>query len=212
MQTFIYLHKFDVYRINIITMINECCLETKTSNVFLYSTAVEEVAKQVAKPIVLFPDLALPLVIVGILVYSLFLKSPPPVIPKFKHPVYGGPMRAENIEEVHGVYNNLNRGIPGHGIYDKLYRGRDNPPLLAPGLNEPRVGVSDLPPIVIVEPPPVIPEIPWEFITEILAIDNTLTWWGVSIAVKFPAIIFYGAFLGWENLLNFIGHYPRPRR
>jgi hypothetical protein len=57
----------------------------------------------------------------------------------------------------------------------------------------------------------VIPEIPWEFITEILAIDNTLTWWGVSIAVKFPAIIFYGAFLGWENLLNFIGHYPRPR-
>ena len=207
MQTFNYLNKFDVYRVNIITMINECCLETKTSNVVLYSTAIEEVAKEVAKPIALFPDLALPLVIVGIVVYALFTKSPPPIIPPFKHPVYGSPMRTAHIEEVHGIYNNLYRGV--HGSYDNLYLGRPPVPALAPGLNEPRVGVPDLPPIV---EPPVIPDIPWEFITEIITIDNNLTWWGVSRMFKIPALIVYGAYLGLENFAELIGHRPRRGR
>lgn len=70
MRTFIYFQKFDVYCVDTMTMtmtmINEYCLETKTNSIILYSTVVEEVAK----PIVLLPDLAFPLAILGILVYS----------------------------------------------------------------------------------------------------------------------------------------------
>ena len=170
-----------------ITMMNEYCLETKTNNIILYSTVVEEVAK----PIVLLPDLAFPLAVLGILVYSWYTKPTPPNIPSFVDPLNGTRLNNLDIASLHGVYNNLYPGIPA---------------LTSPALNGPRVGIPDLLPLIIqppVVPVPVVPpEIPIHILLEVASIDARLSW--VPIMIKIHVVFIYATYLAGENIIEWL--------